>query len=226
MKLNPKLVLGPLLLVALALLAAVGYLYSLRLSRPLVKILPGQEIRSYEGKDLSSVNDFRENSIKGPQTVEINSYRLKVTGLVAQPQELTYDQVLGKYQSYQKVVTLNCVEGWSATILWQGALLRDLLADAKPQPGATTVIFHAVDGYTESFPLKYFYYNDIILAYKMNGVTLTPDRGFPFQLVAESKWGYKWIKWIDRIELSSDANYQGYWEQRGYSATGSLDQPF
>ncbi len=50
----------------------------------------------------------------------------------------------------------------------------------------------------------------------MNGVVLPPERGFPFQLVAEDKLGYKWAKWIDRIELSDNADYKGYWEQRGY----------
>ncbi len=34
--------------------------------------------------------------------------------------------------------------------------------------------------------------------------------------VAESKLGYKWIKWVNRIELS-DKPYLGFWEQRGYS---------
>lgn len=50
----------------------------------------------------------------------------------------------------------------------------------------------------------------------MNGLELPPERGFPFQLVAESKYGYKWIKWITEIELSGDANCEGYWESRGY----------
>jgi len=60
----------------------------------------------------------------------------------------------------------------------------------------------------------------------MNGVPLPPERGFPFQLIAESKWGYKWIKWITEIELSNDSNYKGYWESRGYSDTGNLDESF
>jgi DMSO/TMAO reductase YedYZ molybdopterin-dependent catalytic subunit len=51
----------------------------------------------------------------------------------------------------------------------------------------------------------------------MNGVVIPPERGFPFQLVAESKYGYKWIKWITTIELSDNADYLGYWESRGYS---------
>jgi DMSO/TMAO reductase YedYZ molybdopterin-dependent catalytic subunit len=68
--------------------------------------------------------------------------------------------------------------------------------------------------------------NDILMAYKMNNMTLPSERGFPFQLVAESKWGYKWIKWITRIELSDNPDYKGYWEQRGYSNTGDLDEGF
>ncbi len=40
------------------------------------------EIREYEGEKLSSVNAFRENSIKGPQHIDIESYRLKISGLV------------------------------------------------------------------------------------------------------------------------------------------------
>ena len=68
--------------------------------------------------------------------------------------------------------------------------------------------------------------NHVLMAYKMNGLTLPPERGFPFQLVAESKWGYKWIKWITKIELSDDVNYRGYWEKRGYSNTANLDESF
>jgi DMSO/TMAO reductase YedYZ molybdopterin-dependent catalytic subunit len=51
----------------------------------------------------------------------------------------------------------------------------------------------------------------------MNGVVLPAKNGFPFILVAEDKLGYKWIKWISRIELSSNKNYLGYWESAGYS---------
>ncbi len=64
------------------------------------------------------------------------------------------------------------------------------------------------------------------MAYRMNGATLLPERGFPFQLVAEDKYGYKWIKWITEIELSSDSDYRGYWESRGYSNTGDLKDEF
>jgi DMSO/TMAO reductase YedYZ molybdopterin-dependent catalytic subunit len=105
-------------------------------------------------------------------------------------------------------------------------LVKDLLLEASYLSSAKVVIFHAYDGYTTSLPIDYIMNNDIIMAYKMNKITLPPERGFPFQLVAESKWGYKWIKWITEIELSDDINYQGFWESRGYSDSGDLDEGF
>ncbi len=184
------------------------------------------EIREYEGEKLSSVNDFRENSIRGPQQIEIESYQLEIAGLVENPESYTYNETLDSHQHYKKVVTLNCVEGWSTTILWEGLLVRELIEESNPLPDAKVVIFHAYDGYTTSLPLDYIMNNDIIMAYKMNEITLPAERGFPFELVAESKWGYKWIRWITKIELSEAENYRGYWESRGYSNTADLDEGF
>ena len=184
------------------------------------------QIKEYQGEKLSSINDFRENSIKGPQHVDMQSYRLKISGLVDNPKEYSYDEVIDNHQSYEKVVKLDCVEGWSVVVLWQGLLVKDLLAEAKVKPEAKVIIFHAYDGYTTALPIDYIMNNDILMAYKMNGVTLPPERGFPFELVAESKWGYKWEKWVTQIELSDDVNYRGYWESRGYSNSADLNEDF
>jgi len=184
------------------------------------------EIREYEGEKLSSINAFRENSIKGPQHIDIESYRLKISGLVENLTNYTYDEVIDGHKHYKKVVTLDCVEGWSVDILWEGMLVRDLITTSNPLPNAKVVIFHAYDGYTTSLPLDYILNKDIIMAYRMNGIDLPPERGYPFQLVTESKWGYKWIRWITEIELSDDVNYRGFWESRGYSNTGDLDKDF
>ena len=184
------------------------------------------EIRNYEGKDLSSKDEFRENSIKGPQHIDRNTYRLQITGLVENPAQYSYDQVIQNFQHYKKVVKLNCVEGWSVTILWEGMLVRDILKKSRPLSKANTIIFHAYDGYSTSFPIEYIMKNNILMAYKMNDIVIPPERGFPFELVAESKWGYKWIKWITRIELSDDTKYKGFWERRGYSQSGDLDKSF
>jgi DMSO/TMAO reductase YedYZ molybdopterin-dependent catalytic subunit len=184
------------------------------------------EITDYEGEELSSINDFRENSIKGPQHIDKESYMLRITGLVDNPNNYSYDEIVDDFQTYKKVVRLDCVEGWSVTIFWEGVLVSDLIKEANASSNATVVIFHAYDGYTTSFPLDYILENEIIMAHKMNNVTLPPERGFPFQLVAESKWGYKWIKWITEIEVSDDINYRGYWESRGYSNTADLNESF
>ena len=174
------------------------------------------EIRNYEGEPLSSIMDFRENSIRGPQVLSEEEYRLHITGLVQSPRIYTYQQITTQFSPYQKVVTLHCVEGWSVTILWEGIRMKDLLSTVDIDPTATTAIFYTVDGYSTALPLDYLYQQDILLAYNMNNVTLPAERGFPFQLVAESKWGYKWIT---SIELSTNSDYEGYWERRGFPNT-------
>jgi DMSO/TMAO reductase YedYZ molybdopterin-dependent catalytic subunit len=180
------------------------------------------EVRSYQGEDLSSIHDFHENSIRGPQHIQASDYRLTVTGLTNETRVYTYDEILATFPHYSKVTTLYCVEGWDVTLLWEGVLVRDIITSAGINPRANTVIFTAHDGYTTSFPLEYLTGKNILMAYRMNNVTLPAERGFPFELVAEEKWGYKWIKWIEKIELTDDPSYRGYWEQRGYSNAGDL----
>lgn len=160
--------------------------------------------------------------ISGPQYIDIDNYTLKIDGLVEKPADLTYDQVL-ENTLYKKIVTLNCVEGWSVDILWEGVLLKDLFDEAGVKSEANTVIFYSYDGYSTSLPLQTILDKDMIIAYKMNDIVLPPERGFPFQLVAEDKLGYKWAKWITRIELSGDSDYKGYWEQRGYDNQANLN---
>ena len=195
-------------------------------TEPAVTELGDVEVREYEGERLDSSGDFRENSISGPQEVDIASYRLAVTGLVDEPLTYEYPEVTGGFPAYEKVVRLDCVEGWSATVLWRGVLVRDILDAAGVQAEARSAIFEAADGYTTSFPVEYFYDNDIILAYSMNGLTLPTERGYPFQLVAEDKWGYKWCKWVTGIELTADGDPGGYWEDRGYANDGDLGESF
>ncbi len=211
-----------ILIVLLAIVTVIfigSGIYSQNLPQ---KLYPG-EILEYEGKDLSSINNFRENSIKGPQHINESTYGLAITGLVNQTIQFSYNEIINDFQKYQKVTTLHCVEGWSVTILWEGFLLEDILEKVEISPDSEVVIFYAYDGYSTSLPLEYIKNQEIILAYKMNDVILPPERGFPFQLVAESKYGYKWIKWITEIELSNDLSYKGYWENRGFSNDASVE---
>ena len=219
-----------ILIICAIALTIMFYLYDvsdyLSLNSAETGELDSVEIRNYDGEDLSRISDFRENSIKGPRYISAEEYRLTISGLVEHPNVYSYHDILSGFKAYRKVVTLDCVEGWDVTILWEGVLIEDIIKPAGIFPSANTVIFTAHDGYTTSFPLRYITDNNIIMAYSMNNVTLPAERGFPFMLVAEDKWGYKWIKWITNIELSDDETYRGYWEKRGYSNTGDLDRSF
>lgn len=216
---HKKVIIGVFVVLLVGMIIFTVYLQTLP------RQLYPSEVTEYEGENLSSISNFRENSIGGPQYVDNSTYRLKVTGLVNRTLEFTYSQVLESFQKYQKVVTLHCVEGWSVKILWEGFLIEDLLNQAGVDPNATTVIFHAYDGYSTALPLDYLTSKDILIAYKMNDVTLPPERGSPFQLVAESQFGYKWIKWLTEIEVSDDSSYLGYWEKRGFPNNATVSRP-
>ncbi|MDD3399730.1 MAG: molybdopterin-dependent oxidoreductase [Candidatus Pacebacteria bacterium] len=211
------------LLLLLFLALALALAWYLREQSGTIR-LSDAEVREYQGERLSSVDDLREVSISGPQYISADNYRLTIDGLVDNPLSLTYEDVLDS-QHYSKVVDIHCVVGWSAKILWEGVLLKDLLELAGAKPEAEIAIFHAEDGFTSSLPLDFISDNDILLAYKINDVVLSPEKGFPFQVVAEQKWGYKWVKWLTRIELSDDVDYRGTYEQAGYSNEADITGP-
>jgi DMSO/TMAO reductase YedYZ molybdopterin-dependent catalytic subunit len=208
------------LIVMLFALLVLAIYYSQNSTQP-KNLYPG-EVRDYQGENLSSIADFRENAIKGTQHINASTYKLEIKGLVNRTIEYTYDQILDRFQKYQKVVTLYCVEGWSVKILWEGFLVNDLIKEAGVNSSAVGVIFYASDGYSTELPLDYITDHNIIIAYKMNELTIPPERGFPFELVAESQYGYKWIKWITTIELTDNPDYLGYWESRGYPNNATL----
>jgi len=189
---------------------------------PASNLFPG-EVTQYDGQNLTPINGFLSDiaehpdvAIMGTQILNQSTYRLSITGLVNQPLEYTYSDVVNNFTSYQNVATLYCVEGWSVTCLWQGTLVSDLIKEAGVSSNANTLIFTASDGYTTSLPISYVDQNNIVLAYKMNNVTLPAAAGFPFVLIPSDQYGYKWIKWVTQIEVSNDSSYLGYWESRGY----------
>ncbi|MDY9927934.1 molybdopterin-dependent oxidoreductase [Methanosarcina sp.] len=181
------------------------------------------ETLSYQGEQLTPIAQQRNNAIRGTQYIDRESYRLRVDGLVENPRNFTYEEIIGLPQT-SKVIELNCVEGWSFNAKWTGVRIAEIFEETGVMENATTVIFYSTDGYSTSLDKDYLLENDIILAYKLNDVTLPPERGFPLQLVAEDKYGYKWAKWIVRIELS-DSPYRGYWEERGYNNIADVGGP-
>ena len=181
--------------------------------------LAKSQLLSYNGQKLDSITTSIENSISGPQYVDKATWRLTVDGLVDKPATYSLTELLAKFPASKQVHRLDCVEGWGETQLWEGVPVADVLRASGVQPAAKVVILHAHDGYTTSFPVDYFT-PQYLLVHKINGVDLSPERGAPLRLGAWSKWGYKWIRWIERLELSADEGYRGYWESRGYSNDG------
>jgi len=179
------------------------------------------EITEYNGARLDPAIGPRDNSINGIQRVDIANYRLVIAGLVVNPLQLTYEEVLA-LEPYKRRITLYCVEGWDATVLWQGVRIMEIIDTAKAKAQANTLIFYCVDGYTTSLPLQTVKDRDLILAYSANGLDLPPELGYPFIVVAEDKLGYKWARWVNRIELSDNQGYKGFWEQNGYSNDADL----
>jgi DMSO/TMAO reductase YedYZ molybdopterin-dependent catalytic subunit len=185
---------------------------------------PGEvEATEFMGTTLTPISQQRNNALYGTQVINNETYRLAVDGLVDNPLSLSYADLLA-YPQVSKLVDLVCVEGWRFTAKWTGPTLNSIFADAGVEPEAKIAIFYSADdpvGYT-SLDLSYIQENNIIIALKDNDITLPPDRGFPFQVVAEGKWGYKWAKWVTRIELSADTSFRGFWESAGYSNDANI----
>jgi DMSO/TMAO reductase YedYZ molybdopterin-dependent catalytic subunit len=180
-----------------------------------------REITEYEGRQLTPLSQQRSTSVEKPPAVDPASYRLKIGGTVEKPLEMAYAEVMA-LSLESRVIDFKCVEGWGYTALWTGPKIETLIDLAGPSAKAKTVIFHSVDGqYSSALPLEYVRSRKILLAAKINGLPLSPERGFPFQVAAESKYGYKWVLWVERIELS-EKDYKGYWEKRGYSNSAEI----
>jgi len=181
------------------------------------------EVTEYEGRELTPISEQRNNAIRGTQQIDPDTYELRVYGMVDNPMNISYDQ-LTAYPSDTRFVRLDCVEGWGFDAIWTGVTLNTIFEEAQVQENATNVIFYCEDGYSTSLELDYLADNDIMLAYELNNVTLPPERGFPIQVVAEDKYGYKWAKWVTGIEVT-DEPYEGYWEKVGYNNNADVGGP-
>jgi DMSO/TMAO reductase YedYZ molybdopterin-dependent catalytic subunit len=181
------------------------------------------EAVAYQDTKLVPLSSQRNNAIKGIQRINNETYRLAVAGLVRSELNLIYNQIL-ELPAYTELVYMPCVEGWGFNAKWTGFRVTDLLNLTGLKPGANFVVFASADGYTTSLPIDYLRENNILLAYGINDVTLPQNRGFPLQLVAKGKYGYKWAKWITKIEVTNN-DKRGYWETRGFSNSASVGEP-
>ena len=144
------------------------------------------------------------------------TWRLRVEGEVASPLSLSYDE-LRRLPRAEQVSTFHCVTGWSVkNVHWAGVRFSDVLAAAQPSAAAHALTFvSAEQPYTDSLTLEQARLGDTMLAYEMDGKPLSRAHGAPVRVVIPEMYGYKNVKWVERIVVSANAD-AGYWEQRGY----------
>jgi DMSO/TMAO reductase YedYZ molybdopterin-dependent catalytic subunit len=149
-------------------------------------------------------------------TFDRRSWRLAIDGLVAQPQLLTYDELLA-LPSAEQVSDFHCVTGWSVrNVHWRGVRFRHLLAAAAPTERAHALRFvSAEQPYEDSLTLAQAYLADAMLAYELDGRPLAREHGAPARVVIPEMYGYKNVKWVERIEVVAKP-VDGFWEKLGY----------
>jgi DMSO/TMAO reductase YedYZ molybdopterin-dependent catalytic subunit len=133
--------------------------------------------------------------------IDITEWTLEVTGLVETPLVLTYEQLL-QYPSVTQVTRLYCAPGFEGTGEWTGVPLKFILEEAGYSKDADSVVCYAADDFYSKISLEKALQEDTILAYRMNGVTLPKEHGYPLRLVVPGEFGNRWVKWIVRIEVT------------------------
>jgi DMSO/TMAO reductase YedYZ molybdopterin-dependent catalytic subunit len=143
-------------------------------------------------------------------------WQLTVGGLVTRPSTFSYDELLA-LPKVEQVSTFHCVTGWSVkNVHWGGVRIRDVLAHAAPKREAHGLRFvSAEQPYDDFLTLRQAGLTDVMLAYEMDGKPLPRVHGAPLRLVIPEMYGYKNVKWVNRIELVPKAG-SGYWEELGY----------
>lgn len=152
--------------------------------------------------------------------VNVDEWRLEIGGHVERPYALTYEQLLD-LEAIERPHTLECISNeiggdLISTSIWTGVPMRELLERAGPRSGAFDVVLTSVDGYTDSIPLAKAMNADTLVAYVINGTTLTEEHGYPARALIPGIFGMKNVKWLTRIEVVTH-DFLGYWMERGWS---------
>lgn len=202
------------------------------LPRPVTALPAPPPGTSLEIEDLSPLftpnRDFyRIDTALIVPRVDLEAWRLRVTGMVDRPFELSFAELLDLPQ-VESDITMSCVSNEVGGDLvgnarWQGVLLSDLLDRAGVRAGATQIVGRSVDGWTGGFPTEAARGGRGLVAVGMNGEPLPLEHGFPARLVVAGLFGYvSATKWLEEIELTTLEDFDGYWVPRGWSKAGPV----
>lgn len=160
--------------------------------------------------------------------VDATTWRLAVTGMVATPFELSFDELLAM-PPIEEPVTLTCVSNpvggdLVGNAVWRGVPLADLLERAGVSADASQLVGRSVDGFTVGFPTEIALDGRAaMVAYAMNGEPLPAAHGFPARLLVPGLYGYvSATKWLSEIELTTLDAFDAYWIPRGWSKDGPI----
>jgi DMSO/TMAO reductase YedYZ molybdopterin-dependent catalytic subunit len=149
-----------------------------------------------------------------PQALPVD-WKLKITGEVENPFELTWQEFLALPHTTM-TSDFHCVTSWSRyDNAWEGVHIREILQRARPLPTAKFVMARSWTGYTTNLPLSDLDDDDVMIVIKHDGQDLEPDHGGPVRLLVPKLYAYKSAKWLDGLEFMQH-DRPGFWEQRGY----------
>ena len=180
---------------------------------------------SREISPITPNEEFYITSYRTPPFVFVEDWTLTIKGLVKSPRKLNYSQ-LAVRPTQSKIVTLECVGNGVAgeaigTAEWEGVPLHVLLDEAGVESKAYDVVFRAADGYSDSLTVERAMVGDVLIAYKMNGVTLPSGHGFPARIIVPGIYGMKNVQWLTEIELLPH-DYKGYYQKNGWSDDATI----
>ena len=148
------------------------------------------------------------------------TWDFRVFGLVEQPLQLSYDELLALPQVEVRA-DMHCVTRWSRfDNCWEGVRVREVIERARPKREATNVLVHSDGGYTTNVPLEDLLRDDVLFAHSHDGQPLAPEHGYPLRLVVPHLYGWKSAKWVRGLELL-DRDVAGFWERNGYHMHGN-----
>ena len=176
-----------------------------------------------------------------PTSVDLSTWRLKLTGMVEHPLELSMEDLKSKFAE-TKLVALNQCSGngrgyfqprvfggqWSNGAMgnaeWAGVRMQDILKLSGVKAGAVEVSFNGLDepaaptvpDFVKSVTVERIMKDpDILVAYKMNGAPLPMLNGFPARLVVPGWYSTYWVKNLSEITVL-DHEFDGFWMKKAY----------
>jgi DMSO/TMAO reductase YedYZ molybdopterin-dependent catalytic subunit len=159
--------------------------------------------------------------------IELDTWRLRIHGLVEEEVELDFDGLVA-LGLVEQDVTLSCVSneiggGLVGTARWTGVPLPDVLALARPLPGAGQLVGRSNDGWTAGFPTELAATPGALVAVGMNGEALPQQHGWPARLVVPGLYGYvSATKWLTELELTTWEGFDAFWIERRWAKLGPI----